>query len=183
MEAGRFLEVQAQQRMAKQSFSLGSLAMSDNHSQRELLSDAMRKGKFAPYVDGLRERASKGDQSALIALGYIYFRGGEGVQNNYSEALFWFKKFKLEDDVDGFVASHIATIYYKGLGVAKNHRLAAKYLRSAALRGHGRSRILFAILQKKGDGTLKKPRTAEMIFRASVCDTKLSIRMRFLAHP
>ena len=156
--------------------------MTDNHSKRVPLIDAMRTGEFAPHVDELRECASLGDNAASIALGYIYFRGSDGIRKDYDEALFWFKKIKLEDDVTGFVAGHLAAIYYKGLGVAKNHQMAAKYLRSAALHGHRKSRVLFAILQKKGDGTLKKPHSAETILRASVCDSKLSVMMRFLAH-
>jgi TPR repeat protein len=153
----------------------------DNHSQHAPLIDAMRKREFAPYIDELRERASKGDNSASIALGYIYFRGGDNVPRDYIEALYWFKKIKLEDDVTGFVAGHLATIYYKGLGVAKNRQVAAKYLRSAALRGHRKSMVLLAVLQKKDNGTLKKLRSSETILRASVCDSKLSVMMRFLA--
>jgi TPR repeat protein len=153
----------------------------DNQPQRASLIDAMRKGEFACRVDELRERASQGDNSASIALGHIYFQGGDSVRKDYVEALYWFKKVKPEDDVTGFVASHLATIYYKGFGVSKNHRIAAKYLRSAALRGQRKSKVLFAILQKKGDGTLKKPRSAETILRASVCDPKLSVMTRFLA--
>lgn len=155
--------------------------MTDNHSQRAPLIYAMRSGELASYADELRARASQGDNAAPIALGYIYFRGGGDVRKDYGEALLWFKKIKLKDDLTGFVASHLATIYYKGLGVAKNHRIAARYLRSAALRGHGKSRVLFAALQKKGDGTLKKPRSAATILRASVFDSKLSVMTRLLA--
>ena len=167
--------------MTKQSFLETSLVMTDNHSQRAPLIDAIRKGEFAPHVDELREHASQGNIASSIALGHIYFRGGDGVPKDYGEALYWFENVKLEDDVTGFVASHLATIYYKGLGVTKNHRMAAKYLRSAALHGHSKSMVLFAILQKKGNGMLKKSRSAETILRASVCDSNLSIMMRFLA--
>jgi TPR repeat protein len=138
--------------------------------------DEMRKKGSVSGISQFRDRALQGDNASLIALGYIYFR-----RKNYGEALFWFEKVKLENDITGFVASHLATIYYKGLGITKNHRIAAKYLRSAALRGRVESRVLFAILQKKGDGTLKKLRAAETMLRASVCDPKLSVRMRFLA--
>lgn len=155
--------------------------MTDNHSQRAPLVDALRKGEFSPYVDELRERALQGDSSALIALGSIYFRGGDGVRKDYNAAAYWFGKVQLEYDVTGFVASHLATIYYKGLGVAEDHQKAARYLRSAALHGHGNSIVMFAILQKKGDGTLKKPQSAKTIFRSSVCNSKLNIGMRFLA--
>ena len=155
--------------------------MKDNNSQRAPLLDAIRKGEFALHVDELRERAAQGNIASSIALGHIYFRGGDSVPKDYGEALYWFKRIKLEDDATGFVASQLATIYYKGLGVAKNRRIAAKYLRSAALHGHSKSRVLFAILQKKGSGTLKKPRSAGTILRASVCDSSLNIMMRFLA--
>lgn len=155
--------------------------MMGDGSDRAPLYDAMRKRKFALCVNEFRELASQADRAAPIALGYIYFMGGDGVRRDYRQALRWFEEVNLEDDVSGLVASHLATIYYKGLGVAKNHRAAAKYLRSAALHGHGRSRVLMAILQKKGDGTLRKPRAAETILRASVCDRKLGVIMRLFA--
>lgn len=155
--------------------------MTDNHSQRLPLIDAIKKGKFASYIDELCELALQGDSSASIALGHIYFRGGDGVCKDYHTALYWFKMVKPEYDVTGIVARHIAIIYYKGLGVAKDHQNAAKYMRRSALHGYGNSMILFAIMQKKGDGTLKKIRASETILRASVCDSKLSVMTRFLA--
>jgi hypothetical protein len=154
--------------------------MTDDRAVRDSLVEAARTGEF-PGVSELRERVAHGDQGALILLGHLYFRGVGGVRKDYGEALYWFRKFKLEYDVTGLVAAHLAKIHYLGLGVPRSRRMAAWYLRSAALRGHGRSRIAFAMLQKKGDGTLMKPRAANTLLRASACDPRLSVMMRLAA--
>lgn len=82
--------------------------MKDIDLQRARLDEALMRGEFAPYVDELRQRASRGDNAALIALGHMHFKGGDGVERNYGEALFWFKDVKHEYDATGFAAIHLS---------------------------------------------------------------------------
>lgn len=154
--------------------------MVDNRLRRASLVEVIKGGEFASHLEELQGLALQ-DDAAAIALGYIYFCGGRGVPRDYGKALRWFKKVEKESDVNGFVAWHLAIMYYRGLGVLRNNQLAAKYLRRAALCGHSKSRIFFAILQKKGDGTLRKQRSAETILRAGLCDSSLNATTRLLA--
>ena len=143
--------------------------------------DAIKSGDFLPYMAELKTRASTGDTPAAIALGHIFFKGGRGVRKDYVAARHWWQKVRLEDDVTGFVANRLATIYYKGHGVSKNHHTAYKYLRSACLHGHRTSMVVLAMLYKRGDGTLKRPRAAKILLKASVADPKVGNVMRFFA--
>ena len=146
----------------------------------ELL-DIVRSGDFLPYMAEVKARASMGDIAAAMALGHMFFKGGRGVPKDYIAARHWFERVSLKDDVTGFVANRLAIIYYKGLGVSTNHHEAYRYLRSAILHGHRNSRVLLAILNKKGDGTVKKPHSAHVLLKSSLFDSKVSKVMRFLA--
>ncbi len=146
----------------------------------ELL-DMVGSADFLPYMAEVNARASMGDIAAAMALGHIFFKGGRGVRKDYIAARHWLEKVSLEDDVTGFVANRLAIIYYKGLGVSTDHDKAYKYLRSAILHGHRNSRVLLAILNKKGDGAFKKPHAARILLKASLADPKVSKVMRILA--
>ena len=132
-------------------------------------------------IDALKERASKGDCAAAIALGQVYFKGGLGVSKDYDAARNWWQQVKPEYDATGFVANRLATIYYKGLGVPRDRKKAYRYLRSAAVHGHRKSLVLLAILNKQGYGTVCKPRTSRTILCSSAANDKLSLATRFLA--
>lgn len=146
----------------------------------ELL-DMVKNSDFLPHMAEVKARASMGDIAAAMALGHMFFKGGRGVRKDYIAARHWFEEVSLKDDVTGFVANRLAIIYYKGLGVSKNHHKAYRYLRSAVLHGHRNSRVLLAILNKKGDGNIKKPHAARILLKSSLFDSKVSKVLRLLA--
>ncbi|MBB6184648.1 tetratricopeptide repeat protein [Oleiagrimonas soli] len=155
--------------------------MKNNRSWRNLRAGSSGGTPDSGQDGELIKRALLGDNSARIALGYAYFKGCGGVKKNYNNALYWFEKVELKYDATGFVANHLALIYYKGLGVARDQEKAMKYFRSASLHNHGASKILFAILQKRREDFSRKSRSAEILLRSSVCNPKVDLKMRFLA--
>lgn len=155
--------------------------MSDNYEIPKPLAEAIQKKKFSSCVEDLRALAEGGSPGAFIALGHIFFRGGDGIPKDYKEALYWLSKVKHEYDVTGFVEFHIGMIYDRGFGVSIDRRIAFKYFRSAALHGNRHALLMVAAMQRNGEGTFRKSRTAETIFRYCVCNKKSSIFMRFYA--
>jgi TPR repeat protein len=91
-----------------------------------------------PDSDGLQELKSKaleGDADAQFNLGQIY-RKGEGVPQDYKEAVKWFKKATEHGYTGGGIQIVLATMYHEGKGVPKDNVTAYMWLNLAALQGN-----------------------------------------------
>lgn len=142
---------------------------------------AIKEKRLSSCLLELQAWAAQGDPVARIALAHAFFYGGHGVERNFEQAKHWLERIDAEDDLRGYAAYRLGIIYYKGLSVASDHVKAFRSFRSAALRGNHKSLLMVAAMQKEGDGTLKKRRTAKMIFWTCAKDRSLSIPMRTLA--
>ncbi len=145
------------------------------------LIDVLRTSRFARHMVELRERADQGESAAALTLGEIYFRGGDGIHKDCSAARYWFERVDLNYDGTAYPAWRLGVMYFKGQGGPKDINRAAKYFRKAVLRGHYPSRMLLAILYKKGAGSVDKSRTSETILRSTVSNSELKISMRLIA--
>lgn len=141
----------------------------------------LRARKYGACVEELRALAEGDNYAARIALADIYLRGGDGIQKDYREALRWLKTIRVNADDTGLAASMLAGIYGKGLGVEPDHRRAFKYLRRAILSGQRSGLLVAGIMLNRGDGTIKKPRTAQLIFRSYLGDNRMGVLSRLLA--
>ena len=68
----------------------------------------------AGEIDDLRERAEQGNASAQSDLGLAYYKG-EGVPEDYVEALKWLRK--AADQGDAMAQANLGRAYYLGEGV------------------------------------------------------------------
>jgi TPR repeat protein len=131
---------------------------------RDLL-EAMKAGRVSHLLLETQAEAAKGDAAAMVALSSAYLSGKHGLQRNYVEARRWLEKIDTGEDPLGYAPHNLGIIYYKGLGVAVDHRKAFGYFRRAALLGRTTSKIAVAAMLGDGKGTLGKPVAAKTLFR------------------
>ena len=127
-EAARVEESQA---LAEKLLAKASVTMRLEKAEKQLTSGQPEEGLAV-----IRQFAADGDVRALHDLGWIY-RQGMGVEQDYSEALVWFKKAaEVGKAPDSYSAAYyIGEIYQKGLGVPADQEEAITWLKVA--RDHG----------------------------------------------
>ncbi len=81
----------------------------------------------------LRQRAEEGDPAAQNQLGTCYY-DGDGVEQDYAEAVKWFRKAAEQGFAWG--QYNLGECYYKGKGVEQDYAEAVKWYRKAAEQGH-----------------------------------------------
>ena len=84
-------------------------------------------------VASITRSAEQGDASAQNSLGTLYALG-DGVQQNYGEAVKWFRKSADQGNADGQYSLGMA--YFSGLGVGRNESEAVKWFRKSAEQGN-----------------------------------------------
>ena len=60
----------------------------------------------------------------------IFYLDGTGVQQNYSQALYWFEKAAIQNDPDA--QYNLGRLYYEGKGVPQDYAQAHYWLKKAA---------------------------------------------------
>ena len=76
------------------------------------------------YILKMQKIANEGNAEVQYNLGLIY-SNGEGVDKNFSKALYWFKKSASQGNV--LAEYKLGYIYDNGLGVKKDPIVAYKY--------------------------------------------------------
>jgi hypothetical protein len=131
-------------------------------------------------LDGLHLQADEGSIEAATALAHIYFYGGDGIQKNYETARHWLEVVNRDGYVP-YAIYRLGNIYYEGLGIKPDFKIAYRLFRKIAVKGHPRGLLMVAGMQKKGYGVLKKPRSARVIFSHCLCDKRLNFAERAFA--
>jgi len=85
------------------------------------------------YLDELLTKAKQGDAEAQYWLGFSYFSGMNGAEENYVESAKWYRKAAEQGYKSAQYALGLA--YRSGLGVSKNEKEAVKWYRKAAEQG------------------------------------------------
>lgn len=80
----------------------------------------------------LMEKAHQGDAMAQNDLGVSY-ETGEGVEQNYSEALKWYQA--AANQGHAIAQSNLGNMYFNGWGVPQNYEESVKWYRLAAEQG------------------------------------------------
>jgi TPR repeat protein len=96
-----------------------------------------------------RDAAAQGDPAAQTALGMRY-HNGDGVPQNYAEAIKWYRKAADQGDTDAQIL--VGQMYYKGEGVPQDYAETAKWYRKAADRGRAGAQAILGILYEDGHG-------------------------------
>src|SRR6266566_3486526 len=89
---------------------------------------AYRKGDYATARELLRPLAEQGHAGAQSNLG-IKYTNGEGVPQNYSEALKWYRR--AAEQHLALAQYNLGVSYHKGEGVTQNYSEAIKWYRRA----------------------------------------------------
>ncbi|HXS69820.1 MAG TPA: tetratricopeptide repeat protein, partial [Candidatus Polarisedimenticolia bacterium] len=90
-----------------------------------MLSLFMQKGRRTwENFDEVRKAAEEGDAQAQCYLGVCY-QNGQGVKQDYQEAVKWFKKSA--DQNDSVAQCYLGVCYQAGFGVPQEYGQAAKW--------------------------------------------------------
>lgn len=146
--------------------------------RREFAKKLLSKNDYGACVDVFNEFAQRGDLVSAAALGEIYFRGGNGVLRDYIKSRYWLEKvahFVFTPDS----AYKLGLIYYRGLGVNIDFKVAYSFFRKLALARMPRGLVMVGVMHRNREGVIFKPRLAQTCFRAALKNKDLNIVERF----
>ena len=96
-----------------------------------------------------RELANEGNANAQALLGQMY-ESGEGVPEDDSEAVKWYRKAAEHGLAEA--QHYLGLMYVKGIGVPGNDSEAVKWYRKAAEQGHAKSQLQLGVMYGSGAG-------------------------------
>ena len=104
------------------------------------------------------------EAGAQVNIGNLY-RAGHGVEQDYSEAIFWYNKALKQGHPKAYYA--MGVMYDNGWGVKKDHEKAAKLWDYSAQRGHVQSLYNLGILFYYGKGVPEDREKAYLAIKAA----------------
>lgn len=104
---------------------------------------------YTKLLRELKALAEQGDAAAHLKVGLMYYNG-QGVLQDYAEAIQWFRKSALQGNP--FAQSNVGYMYEKGEGVPQDYLEAAKWYRQAAERGNAQAQFTLGYMYEKGLG-------------------------------
>lgn len=94
--------------------------------------------------------AERGNREAMRLVGDMYYWGWGNLQQNYNEAVLWYKRAAIKGDT---VAKYnLGVVFEQGLGVSIDYNRAAKWYLSAAKDGHPMAQYNIGNVFSKGQG-------------------------------
>ena len=120
---------------------------------------AYKKGDDKTAFSFFEKAAIKGYSSAQYNLAVMY-RNGEGVVQDYAEAVRWFKLSAAQGDSDSQI--NLALMYQKGEGVVQDYAEAARWFKLSAAQGDSSAQINLAVRYYYGEGVLQDYLQAHM---------------------
>lgn len=115
-------------------------------------SNAKVAEKHSSNVHELRDKAENGDAEAQFSLGEIYF-AGRGVEQDYKEAVKWFRKATEQGNVTAQLA--IGSMYLEGIGVEQDSKEGVKWVRMAVEQGDANAQNGLGVMYAIGKGVIK----------------------------
>jgi TPR repeat protein len=94
-------------------------------------------------------RAQQGDAKSQFDIGHMYFHG-EGVPQNYTEALLWFRK--AADQGNAKAQYGIGYMYHNGKGVPQNNAEALRWNLLSAKQGYAKAQSNLGSIYYYGEG-------------------------------
>ncbi|HEY4052808.1 MAG TPA: tetratricopeptide repeat protein [Terriglobales bacterium] len=105
--------------------------------------------KSSEAASETRARAEEGDAKAQANLGSMYSHG-QGVPQNYVEALRWYRRAADQGDPQG--QDGLASMYYYGRGVPQDYAEALSWYRKSADGGYAKADNGIALMYSQGKG-------------------------------
>ena len=107
--------------------------------------------------------ADEGDVSAQLLLGYSYLYGTNNAPVDYDKSFNYYAKAALQNDPVGL--NNLGSLYYSGIGTARNTAKAAILFEKAAELGNPEAAVNLAFILISGNGRPKNPQTAMKFFQ------------------
>jgi TPR repeat protein len=95
---------------------------------------AYQRGDYETAVRLWRLSGDEGNVDAQFNLGLLYSSGGQGLPQDYAEALIWFRK--AADQGDARAQVYLGGMYRVGRGVRQDYAQAVAWFRKAANQGN-----------------------------------------------
>jgi TPR repeat protein len=108
--------------------------------------------------------AERGNPAIRLKLAYMYYKG-EGVTQNYVEAMKWYRKVAEEGYALG--QAMLGDMYANGHGAPRDYAAAVKWYREGANRGDSINQNSLGIMYAKGQGVPQDYVQAHMWFNLS----------------
>ncbi|NKB37469.1 MAG: hypothetical protein GKR93_09920 [Gammaproteobacteria bacterium] len=125
---------------------------------------ALANGDYAAASAEFLRLANDGDAKAQAHLGYMYY-AGEGVEQNYEEAVKWYRKAAVQGDKDA--QYNLAVAYAFGEGTKQDYKESALWYRRAAEQGHAIAQYSLGISYSYGEGVKQDSKEAVKWFQMS----------------
>lgn len=106
--------------------------------------DNSREALTTGVVDDLKDRADKGDVSALLDLGYMYLYGINGVNIDYKQALQYYEKASSLNSAVAY--NNLGSLYFSGIGTDVDKKKALLFFEEAAKLGSNDAAVNLAII-------------------------------------
>ena len=115
----------------------------------QLALNAATNAQDKPALQLIRPLAEQGDANAQTTLGTSY-ANGQGVQQDYTEALKWYRK--AADHGDAAAQNNLGVMYFRGHGVTQDYVEALKWFRKAAEQGLADAQTVLGASYAEGQG-------------------------------
>lgn len=113
--------------------------------------------------------ADGGDVNAQLLVGYSYLYGQNGAKVDYDKAFEYYARAAMQNDNVGL--NNLGSLYYSGIGVARNTAKAAILFEKAAALGNAEAAVNLGFILISGNGVEKNPAEAMNLFeKASSAD-------------
>lgn len=110
---------------------------------------AFRSGNFKTALQEWRPLAEHGNADAQSILGLMHY-GGEGVTQDYKEAMKWFLLAAEQGTHDA--QYNLGLMYSNGLGVTQDYKEASKWYQLAVEEGHAAAQLNLGVAYALGNG-------------------------------
>ena len=121
----------------------------------------------ASEFDDVKELAQPDLPTAHFNLGSSYY-SGKGTQQNYKEALKWFKASAEQGNSNAQRA--LAVMYFRGEGIPQDYREAAKWFVFSAEQGNAGAQYDLGIIHYEGEGMPQDYKKAHMWWNSAAAN-------------
>lgn len=117
--------------------------------------------------------ADEGNLQAQLFLGYSYLYGENGLKADYDKSFEYYGKAALQNDATGL--NNLGSLYYNGIGVARNPTKAAILFAKATELGNAEAAVNLGFMLISGNGIKKdKAKALECFEKASATDNSIA---------
>ena len=109
----------------------------------------MTASMWADDFNTTLQKAKQGDASAQASLGYMYSKG-KGVKQDYTQAVYWYRKAAEQGNVYG--QYNLGIMYYNGTGVTRDYTQAVYWYRKSAEQGDADGLYWMGYMYENGKG-------------------------------